>query len=275
MKTRFLMCLVFAFPAVAASPGDGNLTAEEIVQRSVAANEADWKAAPGYAFTEADAITKGGKTTRQKYEVVMIEGSTYNRLIGVNGEPLGAARVRLEEQKLQREIERRRKESAEARRKRIASYAAERRQDHALMTEMVKAFQYTLLRSETVRGHKCYVLQATPKPGYEPPNRDTKVLTGMRGTLWVDQEGYHWVRVHAEVFRPVAFGLFIAHVQPGTEFDLEDEPLGNGVWLPAHFSTHVKANILRVWSRNSSEDERYSNYRPMSEIHLSKLVAPK
>lgn len=254
-------CPIFSWAA-------SGLSADDIVQRSVTANDADWKAAPEYAFTETDIVRKGGRTTRKKYEVLMIAGSTYHRLLAVNGRALSPAQAREEEQKLQREVVRRRKESPDARRKRIAKYSLERRQDHELMSEMTKAFQYRLLGNETINGRRCYVIEATPKPGYAPPNRDTKVLTGMRGKLWIDADEFQWVKVHAEVFRPVAFGLFIAHVQPGTDFTLEETPVAKGIWLPSHFSNQVKANILGVWSRNSNDDETYTDYRPMSQTQV-------
>ena len=47
-----------------------------------------------------------------------------------------------------------------------------------------------------------------------------------------------------EVFHLVAFGLFIAHVYPGTEFMLEEAPLAGNIWLPSHFSMNVKARML-------------------------------
>ena len=256
---------VFCAGLYGAEPG---LSVEEIVQRSVKANDADWKAAPNYAFIETDTIHKDSETTRKQYQVLIIDGSSYNKLLAVNGEPLPAAKAREEERKLQKEIVRRRNESSEARGKRVAKYAQERRQDHELMGEMVKAFQYKLVGKESIYGHRCYVIEATPRPGYVPPNRDTKVLTGMRGKLWIDADAFQWVKVHAEVVRPVAFGLFIAQVRPGTEFTLEEAPVKPGIWLPTHFSTQVKATILGFWSRNSSDDEIYTNYRPMSDIQL-------
>ena len=128
------------------------------------------------------------------------------------------------------------------------------------MQQMMKAFDFKLLGRETVNGRRCYVFQSTPRPDYRPINRDTQVLKGMRGKLWVDADEYQWVKVHAEVFRPVTFGLFVAHVQPGTEFTLEEEPVGDGIWMPEHFGRTVKANIL-FWSRNSSEEDTYWGYR--------------
>lgn len=255
--------ILFAFaPAVGFC---ADLSVAQIVQKSVEANDADWKAAPGYAFDETDLVTSHGRTARKQYEVLMIDGSTYNRLIKVNGEPLGPAQAKAEQKKLQQEIARRQHESPDARRKRVAEYQQERRQDHALMSEMVKAFDFQLAGTETMNGHPCYVLEATPKAGYRPPNRDTRALTGMRGKMWIDTREFQWVKVHAEVFRAVAFGLFIAHVEAGTEFTLEDKPVREGLWLPSHFKTNVKANVLGVWLRNSADDETYTNYRPMSE----------
>jgi hypothetical protein len=78
-------------------------------------------------------------------------------------------------------------------------------------------FQFRLVGQESVNGRNCYVIAATPKTGYQPSNRETKVLTGMRGTMWFDTSQFQWVKVYAEVFRPVAFGVFIADVKPGTE----------------------------------------------------------
>jgi hypothetical protein len=125
---------------------------------------------------------------------------------------------------------------------------------------MMKAFDFKLMGEETVNGRRCFVLAATPRASYQPKNRDTKVLKGMRGEMWVDAEQYQWVRVHAEVFRSVAFGLFMAHVQPGTEFTLEQTPIQNNIWLPSHFSTRVKATVL-LFSTGSTDDETYTNYR--------------
>lgn len=233
-------------------------SADEIVKRSVANTTADWHAAPQYDFTERDAVGGGTKTSR----VMTIEGSPYYKLIARNGKPLSQQEAAQEEKKFQAETSRRQHETPAQRQKRVSQYERERRQDNALMKSMVDAFDYKLAGEETVNGRRCWVLDSTPKPGYQPTSRDTKVLTGMRGKLWVDQQQYQWVKVHAEVFRPVAFGLFIARVQPGTQFNLEQRPVAGNLWLPSHFSMTVNARVLRVFSHNSNDDETYSDYRP-------------
>lgn len=251
--------------------GDSGLTVDQIVQRSVKANDSDWNASPDYSYTETDLTTDDGHTIDRKYQVLMIAGSSYRRLIARNGTVLTPDQAHAEQKKLEREIFRRRTESPGIRQARVEKYERERRQDHALMREMIRAFRFRQLGFETIDGHKCYEIEATPKPGYSPPNRDTKVLTGMRGKLWIDVNQFQWVKVHAEVFRPVEFGLFIAHVQPGTEFTLENQPVTSSVWLPSHFSTKVKATILGFWTKNSSDDETFTDYRPMNQIKLGDL----
>jgi len=243
---------------------------DDIIRRSVANTQADWNDAPKYDFTERDVITRNAKTEKKTYRVMMIDGSPYNRLVATNGEPLAAPQADIEERKLQREIANRQRETASQRQRRIARYSRERRQDNELLQQMIKAMDFKLAGEENVDGRRCFVLEGTPKPGYQPISRDTEVLKGMRGKLWIDEQSYQWVKVTAEVFRPVTFGLFIAQVQPGTEFALEQEPvIGNGnLWLPSHFSMRVSAKILRYWSRNYTDDETYSAYSTASAEKL-------
>jgi len=79
---------------------------------------------------------------------LLIEGSPYNRLIDIKGEPLSSVQKSAEDRKLQQATERRRNESVAARQKRIAEYRTERHQDHAFLTEMVKAFDFKLAGEE-------------------------------------------------------------------------------------------------------------------------------
>ncbi len=238
--------------------------AGEIVRKSVANTLADWNAAPQYDFTERDVVT--GKARMLKtYRVTMIEGSPYNEMIAANGNPLDPARAAAQSRLLQQAIARRRRETPSERRQRIARYNRERRQDNKLLEQMIEAIDFKLVGEDSVDGRRCFVLEGAPKPGYRPPSRDTKVLKGMRGKMWIDEQAYQWVKVEAEVFRPVVFGLFIAKVEPGTEFTLEQQPVQENLWLPSHFSVSVKARVLGFWSHNTTDDETYSNYTRASQ----------
>jgi hypothetical protein len=257
---RLPHAILIAALAARAAWGAAALDVSGIVSRSVANNQANWLAAPGFAYSERDVIVKDGQRTSKTYRVRMIEGWPYNETIAMGGRSLNAAEMKREQQKLQHEIQRRRHESPSARQARIAEYEKEPHQDHALMQEIIKGFVFKLAGTEVMNGHECFRVDASPRPGYVPRTRETKVLTGMRGTLWIDTGAYQWVKVTASVFRPVAFGLFIAQVQPGTEFTLEEAPVQRNIWEPSHFETRVNARVL-LWHKNSIENDTFWGYQ--------------
>lgn len=244
---------------------DNALTSAEIVHRSIAVNTADWQAQPDYAHRELDLKSKidsSGQTRTEAsktYEVMMIEGSPYDRLIAIRNEPLSRAQEQEEQMKLKSEMERRQGESARERQARIGKYQSERSEEHMLMQQMVAAFTFRLAGEQQIEGSDCYVLDAIPNPDYRPPVERAKVLTGMKGRLWIDKAHYHWVKVQAEVTSPVAFGLFIAKVKPGTSFELEQAPVGD-VWLPKSFVETVNATVLGFYGMRTREEEHYSDY---------------
>jgi hypothetical protein len=237
---------------------------KDIVQRSVLAIKSDWAQAPGYSFEERDAVAKhNASPTIKTYLVLMIDGSPYNRLIAIDDRPLSPGDQAEEERKLRLEIPKREHESARERDRRVAKYQKDRRHDQAMLMDMVNAFDFQLAGEETVNGHDCWVLDAQPKRGFQPTNRETKVLAGMRGKLWIDKKQYQWVRVKAEVFKPVNFYGFLAKVGPGTRILLEQEPVADNLWLPKRFNMQVRASALGFFDESSTDDETYRAYKPL------------
>ena len=256
--------IAFLFTAALYAAQPSTVDVQEIIRKSVAATEANWKEAPNYGFVERDVESKkSAPKTVKTYQVQMIEGSPYRKLIAVNDHPLAKAEQLSEDRSLLDTVTRRKNESAHERARRINAYRKERDHDHAMMREMIAAFNYRLVSETKVDGRDVYQLAANPKPGYVPRDRDAKVLTGMKGTLWVDKETYQWVKVEAEVIRPVNFYGFLAKVGPGTRFELEQEPVAQGLWMPKHFSTRVYAQALGFINQNSTDDETYRDYRPL------------
>jgi hypothetical protein len=255
--------------AVAAGMGAGIAVTpnpQEIIRKSVAAIKEDWAEAPKYSYIERDIDSKrNGVPMSKTYRVLMIDGSPYNLVTAINEQPLSAEERASEQRKLEKEIARRRNESEREREKRVAKYDRERQHNHEMLQEMVDAFQFHLTGEAQVDGHACWVLDAQPKPGYEPTDHEGRVLKGMKGKLWIDKTTDQWVKVHAEVVKPVNFFGFLARVGPGTQFNLQQEPVTNGLWFPKAFDVRVKATALGFFSENSNEYESYRDYEPMPQ----------
>jgi hypothetical protein len=175
----FLLPSLFPLRSATTTQPDANT----IIQRSVVALQADWEVAPQYNYYERDLENHETKT----YEVLMILGSPYQRLVAINGMQLSREDQKEEQHKLDHVVAQRRGEAKEETEKRIAEYRGERHRDHRMMEELTKAFVFKLSGEAVQDSHQVYVLEATPRLGYRPLDKETKVLTGMRGTLWIDK----------------------------------------------------------------------------------------
>jgi len=250
LAVLFMATSVFAQPDVAT-----------IIRRSVEVSNADWEATPQYDNSERSLLPDGSSRT---YEVMMILGSDYHRLVAVNDKPLAPDEEAAEQQRLEQVIAQRQSESPAQRAQRIGTYEKDRKRDHLLMEQLAVAFDFKLLGERKLGPYDVYELQATPRRGYQPPNSEAKVLTGMEGKLWIDKKTYQWVKVEAEVMRPVSIAGFLAQVQPGTRFELEKMPVDDGIWLPKHFSMKAHAKVLFFFNHRTQEDETYFNYHKVS-----------
>ena len=230
---------------------------QTIIEKSVEANRRDFDEAPYYNYEELD---RNGDQTKL-YDVTMIYGSPSQMLIAVNGKPLSKEQQAQEKEKREKVVEKRKNESADDRKKRIADYEKDRRRDHNMMEQLTAAFNFSLIGEGKLRGFHVYMLKAKPRPGYQPPNLDCEVLPGMEGELWIDKKTFQWVKVTAEVIHPVAIGGFLAQVEPGTRFELEKAPIGGGVWQPSHFAMKSQAKVLFMVNHSSSDNETFSHYR--------------
>lgn len=252
-----LLALVTASLALPAEKPD----AATIIQRSVEANNRDFKMAPLLNYKQRE--TTGG--TVRTSQVSMIEGSPYQRLIAINGKPLDAAQEAAEEKKQQDAINRRKNESPAARKARIDKYEKDRERDEFMMSQLSEAFDFTLLGSHRVRGFNVWALKAVPKPGYKPPNMQAQVLPGMQGEMWIDQKSYQWVKVVAKVIRKVSIEGFLAQVEPGTEFEVEKSPVGADDWQITHFSSTAQARVLHMFNHNEQDEMTFFDFQPAKQ----------
>ena len=235
-----------------------------IIRRSVEANNRDWAAVPEFDNCERDRTKDGDKT----YAVTILYGSPYQRLIAVNGHPVSPEKEKEEQRKYQQAVEQRKHESPDKRAVRIAKYEAERKRDRNMIDQMTAAFDFHLTGERELNGRRVYELKATPRNGYRPPNRDSQVLTGMEGTLWIDCDTFQWVKVEAHVMRAVRIVGFLAQVEPGTHFELEKKPVaGNdNIWMATHFAMKSSARVMFVIPHHGEEDDTFFDYHKSAGV---------
>jgi hypothetical protein len=238
----------------------------QIIHQSLAMNEADWRAEPAYDHCERD---DDGDTART-YDVTIIEGTPYKRLIAVDDRPISQDSARNERLKLERARVDRRRESASARRRRLEEYQRTHARILALFRELASAFTFTAGGRERVDSKEAYVLNAEPRPDYDSPTRDGRVLSGMKAVFWVDTRTYQWIRVRAVVTKPVSIvGFQLVRVEPGTTIVIEKAPVEAGIWLMKRLQIKSESKLLFFVPHHTFYDERDFDYRRTSVNVLS------
>jgi len=270
LAASFFVCaFVLTLPCHAAQLVNEPL--QEIVRRATTTLQSDWAADPDYAYVEKDEVQKNGRMTSKTSRVVYIAGSDYYLPIVIDDQPLSPDREKAELEKLKSEVQRRNTESPEARRERIGKYKKQRDENDALVLDFPNAFTFELVREETINGYPAYVLSGMPKKRPGPLSLASKVLSGMRGTVWIDKENFHAVRVACDVVTPVPIYGILAKVLPGTHVEFAMAPVTDSIWLLSSLSMHLRVSKLILFKSTQVTRSTYSDYR-LNDLMLAELL---
>ena len=256
------LAAILILPGAAIAQSQPELTTHEILQKTEQTTQEGFQHALEFDYC----VTALRNDQTKTYAAYMLFGSPYEQLVAVDGTPIPADQMVALASAREFEANRRRLETVEQREKRMAEYAAEQHRNRTLLKEMTRAFAF-FLRGRTAKdGFDTYVMDVSPRAGYVPKDRMTRVLTGMQGTLWVDQRSFGWVRAEATVVHAVMIEGILARVEKGTRFAMEERPFGNGYWLPTFFSIHTQARILFLFPTSSTESYTFFHYVPAGSL---------
>lgn len=250
----------------------GQPSPREIVQRSLAAADCGWKAQDTYKYTQRDEelhLDSRGQVKSEDVDVTRItfvNGAPLEETIAHNGGPPTPAEVRKDQ-------EMRRKLQTETPAQRAARLEKEQ-ENRAFIREVPDAFTFRLLGTDRINGRPAWVLEATPRPGYQSHTRYGKIFSKVRGKLWVDQQDYGWMKVDATVTEPFSMGFFLARIQRGSHIVFEQARVADGIWLPKRIEVRANARIFFFVNHNTSEVITYSDYRAARPLDLA-YSAPK
>ena len=201
------------------------------------------------------------KSTETKtYEVMELYGEQVQRLIAKDDKRLSEKDAAKEEEKIQKLADKRKNESDDQRRKRLEKEEQDREKDREFVKEINDAYNFRLIGMETLAGREAYVIDADPRPGYEPHRKEARILPKFRFRVWIDKDDAEWVKLDAQCIDTVSLGWFIARIHKGSRVLIEQTRVNNEVWLPKSVALKLDARVL-FKGLNLEEDVRYSNYK--------------
>ena len=242
--------------------------AREIVRRSIEMDRKNEAVARNYTFLERDEtriLDRSGKPKKapesRTFDVTLLEGSPYRRLVKRNDRPLPPEEERKEQEKLRKSIEERRKETPAERQSRIAEWERKQQRQRAPFQEIPDAFDLRLAGQETLDGRDVYVIAATPKPGYKPKLAAAANFPKIKGKLWIDKLDNQWVKGEIETLDTITIGGILVRLAKGSCATFEETRVNDEVWLPKQITLDGSARLLLVVGARAQIDIAFSNYR--------------
>ena len=257
----------------AASPSAltlGAISGDQIREliRKVAENDIENdKKQRDYTYTEREEQQKldgqGHATSNESntYEVMMLYGEHVSRRIAHNDKPLSEKEAAKEDEKIQRVIVKRRNETEEQRKKRLDQENKDREEEREFVHEVADAYNFRLAEVATFDGRETYVIDADPRPGFQPHHKDAKYLPKFKFRVWIDKEETQWVKLHGEVIDTVSWGLFVARLHKGSLFEVAQTRVNDEVWLPKQVMFRLDAKVALLKHFSIEEESTYRDYK--------------
>jgi hypothetical protein len=242
------------------------IDAREIIRNSVAADERNRRIARNYRFLRRVELrsldSQGGlKSSEVKtYDITFQEGTPYSQLVQRDDRPLPATEARREQESLAKSIAERRQETTAERAKRLSAYEGRPDWQREAWHELADAFDFRLAGERRLDNHSIFLIEATPREGYQPRSRTAKLFRSLKARFWVDQRDHQIVKVEAEVIDTIWIGLFLVRVAKGSRATLELSRVSDGVWLPDRLQVVASARLGLLKTYRFEQRVHYSRY---------------
>jgi len=201
------------------------------------------------------------KTETRTSEVLQIYGEDVERLTAKDDQPLSSNEAKKEDDKIQKIIDKRKNESEEDRRKRLEKEEKDREEGRKFVLEIADAFNFRLVGSEVIDGRDTWVFEGEPRPGYEPMQRNARMLSKFKGRVWIDKAETQWVKLDITAIDTLSVGFVLARIHKGTRLIIELTRVNDEVWLPKRLQLHFDARIALFKSYDDDVDQTYRDYK--------------
>jgi hypothetical protein len=260
----FALIVVPALPSLLAQNAPDP---RQIVQESIEKDRFNFNRARDYTYVQRvetrdlDASGRITKTESSSFDVNLIAGRPYRKLIAENDKSLSPSKARKAQEGFDKVVGERAQESEREQKKRRAEEERRRQETRAFLREIPEAFTFSLIGEETIEGLPAWVIDAKPKPGYRGRSKNWELLTKFQGRIWIDRADHQWVRVEAQTIATVSFGWVLARLQPGAQLTFRQARINSEIWLPVRATTKLDARLAIFKKIRSEVEVVWKDYR--------------
>ena len=204
-------------------------------------------------------LRKKTRNTDTTKEIVETSQGGVARLVAIHNQPLNATQMHAEMQRLQE----------------LASDpAAEQHRHHNEERDAARITGVMRLLPDAYINHFEGPVQTPngpairmtfePNPHFSPPTLESRILTGIRGEIWIDPTDLRVVRIEGHLFREVDYGWgILGTLYPGGTIRIEQVKTPECGWQLSHLILNMTGKELMLKSLRVVVDETASDYHPV------------
>ncbi len=259
-----LSCLPSAGPCQAAEPLP---SASEVIRRMLERAQAVARDELGthYAYQKRsllahlDAAGQTFKSEEKFYEVTLVAGFPFDRLVRIRGRELTPEELRKEQLKVERFQQRFSSRN-------VTNMAA--RKEAWVTPQLLEKFDFVVKERVVMNDRPALVLTFSPKKGkLQEKAVSDKLLNRMAGTVWIDEQDAEAAKLSVNLTDSIYLGWFgMLGSLSGCELSLDRKRMPEGVWVNAR-------QILQIQCRKLTSTMRFRSTEESSEF--KKVAAPR
>ena len=210
------------------------------------------------------------------YDWVPVQGIYIRKLIAKDGKPLREEDQHKEDQRVEKIVTARLRETESQRAKRLTAEKQKKEKARKFNQEILDAFEFKLLGEESIAGRAAWKIEAIPHPGYKPSDMRAEIFPHVKGIIWVDKQDKLWAKAEADAFEPMSVGFsLIAKLEQGAHLFFEQVRMEDGVWLLRQFGIHAVAHVAVVKRIGIDQGTTYRNFRKLPPQTVVDDTPPK
>jgi len=226
-----------------------------------------------YNFTQKIISRQLGKdgvlreTSSQTFQISFYKGNRMSRLVERSDQPLTANEQADEDKKVEKRVAEIDRKIAKKEAKAVSQPKNKTEEDddrRISIAELLRASNLINPRRETFRGREVIVFDFEPNPNFDYKNAESflKLFGKTKGVMWIDATDKQVARIEAVLADNFKIGGgVLLNLSKGASFALEQERVGDEIWLPSVADVNLPLRVLLVAGFNLNNVVKTYNYR--------------
>jgi hypothetical protein len=177
-------------------------------------------------------------TKSEESEVFFVNGHRILRIVKRDGAELGPKEQEREQERVRKEIDGYVKAARGTERGRGGGRAR-------IVTQILAVAKTTNPRRISFRGRDTLVFDFAGDPTAKASGMDQSAAKKLAGTVWIDEKDRQVARLEVHFYDNFRIGGgLVASVQKGTSMNVDQSPLGEGLWMQTGSEDHLAARVV-------------------------------